>query len=130
MENSDGNLVEIDRGDRLRIPVSALQHNPVFYSNPDEFNPQRFSDENRARIIPFTYIPFGVGPRECVDYRLVLSETKALFFHILSSFTIEKSLKSHDPLQRRSQMMQLMQKEVLRVQLKVRKYSKADRLRI
>lgn len=48
--------------------VSYLFHldTTEFYQNPDVFDPERFSDENKHNIIPGTYVPFGIGPRNCV----------------------------------------------------------------
>lgn len=40
--------------------------NPKYFPEPETFNPDRFSDENKSNIVPGTYVPFGVGPRNCI----------------------------------------------------------------
>lgn len=48
------------------IPVWGLHHDPQYYPNPEKFDPDRFSDENKHNINPLTYLPFGIGPRNCI----------------------------------------------------------------
>nr|QPF77610.1 cytochrome P450 monooxygenase CYP9A151 [Ostrinia furnacalis] len=60
----------IRRGEGLVIPVWALHRSPEFYPEPDKFDPERFSDENKNNIKSFTYLPFGIGPRNCIGILL------------------------------------------------------------
>lgn len=41
---------------------------PNYFPNPKKFDPERFSDENKTSIDPFTYLPFGAGQRICIGY--------------------------------------------------------------
>ncbi|KAJ8928371.1 hypothetical protein NQ314_019102 [Rhamnusium bicolor] len=68
------------------------------YPDPDRFDPERFSDENKANINPYTYMPFGVGPRNCIGSRFALLETKIVFFFILQHFQIVPVEKTQIPL--------------------------------
>ncbi|XP_071635093.1 cytochrome P450 9e2-like [Temnothorax longispinosus] len=61
----------------------------VNFPNPDKFNPERFSEENKDKILPYTYLPFGYGPRKCIGNRFVLMETKILIVHFLQKFTLK-----------------------------------------
>jgi Cytochrome P450 len=48
------------------VPVYALHHDPDYFPDPEKFDPERFSDENKGNIKNFTYLPFGSGPRNCI----------------------------------------------------------------
>lgn len=48
------------------VPIWGFHHDPKYFPNPDKFDPERFNDENKHKIIPGTYLPFGLGPRNCI----------------------------------------------------------------
>lgn len=59
-------LAKFRKGDIIQIPIIALHRDPIYFPEPELFKPERFLDENKANIKPFTYLPFGVGPRSCI----------------------------------------------------------------
>ncbi|KAJ4428808.1 hypothetical protein ANN_25801, partial [Periplaneta americana] len=58
--------IELKPGDNLFIPIFGLHRDPKYYPDPERFDPERFSDENKHKINPMAYLPFGVGPRICI----------------------------------------------------------------
>lgn len=60
------NLAVIEKGCLVAIPVIALHYSPEFFDDPEKFQPERFSEENKSKIIPGSYMPFGMGPRNCI----------------------------------------------------------------
>jgi cytochrome P450 len=58
--------LKIEPGTVISLPIYALHHDPEYFPDPERFNPERFSEENKHKIQPFTNIPFGVGPRNCI----------------------------------------------------------------
>jgi cytochrome P450 family 9 len=58
--------MEVHPGDILFIPIIGLHRDAKHYPDPERFDPERFSDENKHKINPLTYLPFGVGPRSCI----------------------------------------------------------------
>lgn len=48
------------------ISQFVTHRDPRFFSDPLRFDPERFSAENKARRMKFTYFPFGAGPRQCI----------------------------------------------------------------
>lgn len=59
----DGKKVEIETGRNFFIPIYALHHDEKYFPDPEKFDPERFSDENKHNINQDCYMPFGVGPR-------------------------------------------------------------------
>ncbi|KAK4874004.1 hypothetical protein RN001_013364 [Aquatica leii] len=92
------NKLLIKKGMIVLFPVVGIHHDPQYFPNPEEFNPDRFSDENKHNIKPISYFPFGVGPRNCIASRFALMEVKVLIFYLLSKFDIVKTKKTPIPI--------------------------------
>lgn len=60
------NKFTIEKGTPIWIPIITLHHDPQYFPNPEVFDPERFSDENKKHIKSGTYIPFGSGTRNCI----------------------------------------------------------------
>ncbi|KAK4874001.1 hypothetical protein RN001_013361 [Aquatica leii] len=88
----------IKKGTLMLFPVSGIHHDPQYFPNPEVFDPERFNDENKHNIKPCSYIPFGVGPRNCIASRFALMESKILMFHLLSKFNITRIDRTPVPL--------------------------------
>ncbi|XP_017770184.1 PREDICTED: cytochrome P450 9e2-like [Nicrophorus vespilloides] len=97
--NESESPVHIKIGDVLWLPIIGMHYDPELYPNPDTFDPDRFSEENKHNIKSSTYLPFGIGPRNCIGSRFALMETKTVFFHILSKFEITVTSKTVVPIQ-------------------------------
>lgn len=61
---------QLKKGETLLIPVYDIHHDGNYYPDPEKFNPYRFNEENKLKIKPFTYLPFGVGPRNCIGMHI------------------------------------------------------------
>lgn len=64
--------VLIEKGTRVMISILGLHHDPEYFPDPEKFEPERFSDENKNDIRPYTYLPFGDGPRNCLGMQLLV----------------------------------------------------------
>ena len=91
-------LVHLAKGTVIGIPMYAIQRDPQYYPDPERFDPERFSYENKNKIVPYTFFPFGLGPRNCIGSRFALMETKLLFYYILSNFEIIPIGKTQIPI--------------------------------
>lgn len=83
------------------IPVYSLHHDPEFFPEPDVFNPDRFSEENINSIRPYTFLPFGAGPRNCIGSRFAHQLVKTCLLHAVHSVRFVKCPKTKVPLEYR-----------------------------
>lgn len=61
-----GTDVVIEKGTYVLISALGLHTDPDIFPSPYEFNPERFSPENKGNIPSYAYLPFGEGPRNCI----------------------------------------------------------------
>ncbi|KAK5641870.1 hypothetical protein RI129_010417 [Pyrocoelia pectoralis] len=78
----------IEKGSMVIIPAIAIHRDPHHFKNPNKFDPERFNDENKTKIKPYSYLPFGAGPRNCIASRFALLQIKTIIFHLLSRFNL------------------------------------------
>ncbi|CAG9584936.1 unnamed protein product [Danaus chrysippus] len=89
--------VQLKPGDIVYNMVKCVHMDPIYHPNPEKFEPERFSEENKHKIKPFTYMPFGLGPRNCIGIRFAQLELKILIFDLVSNYKIVKCSKTMDP---------------------------------
>ncbi|XP_038174458.1 thromboxane-A synthase [Arvicola amphibius] len=89
----------IPAGTVLEIAVGALHRDPEHWPHPETFDPERFTAEARFQQRPFTYLPFGAGPRSCLGVRLGLLVVKLTLLQVLHKFRFEASSETQVPLQ-------------------------------
>ncbi|XP_045479615.1 cytochrome P450 9e2-like [Harmonia axyridis] len=80
--------LHLDIGDCVAVSLYALHHDPKYFPKPDTFDPERFSGGNRHKIKPFTYLPWGIGPRNCNAQKLSLLILKVFFFQLLEHLEV------------------------------------------
>src|SRR5699024_8144115 len=78
--------VTLKQGHLVEVPTYAVHHNPEYYPDPERFDPERFMPENKDRLVPYTYLPFGLGPRNCIGMRFAYQEVKILFAKIVRRY--------------------------------------------
>ncbi|XP_021267691.1 cytochrome P450 3A9-like [Numida meleagris] len=107
------NGVTIPKGTIVIIPPYILHRDPEYWPNPEEFRPERFSKENKDNIDPYTYLPFGAGPRNCIGMRFALLTLKVAITAILQHFTFQVCKETQIPLKLLSQGLLTPEKPVV-----------------
>lgn len=75
-----------------------MHHDPELYPAPDTFDPERFSEDARKSRHPYTYLPFGEGPRVCVGMRFGIMQAKVGLAMLLRNFRFRTGPKTENPL--------------------------------
>ncbi|XP_053574907.1 thromboxane-A synthase [Bombina bombina] len=90
---------KIPAGAVVEIPIGCIQMDPRFWPEPEKFRPERFTMEEKKKRHPFTYLPFGAGPRSCIGMRLAILNAKITLFRVLQKFTFQQCPLTQIPLQ-------------------------------
>jgi cytochrome P450 len=56
----------IPAGSSILMSQYVMHHNPRYYKEPYQFNPDRWTEEFKSRLPRFCYFPFGGGIRGCI----------------------------------------------------------------
>ena len=96
--NVPGTQFTFKKDQTILIPVSAIQHDPEYYPNPEIYDPDRFTPEMSASRNPYTFLPFGEGPRACIGVRFGMMQARIGLISVLSNFKIELAENSEVPL--------------------------------
>uniref|UniRef100_A0A023EUC2 Putative cytochrome p450 cyp2 subfamily protein n=1 Tax=Aedes albopictus TaxID=7160 RepID=A0A023EUC2_AEDAL len=86
------------KGMSVMVPIYAIHHDAEYYPEPERYDPDRFSAEEVSKRPPFTFMPFGEGPRICIAARFGMMESKIGLAALLMNFKFSKCSKSIVPL--------------------------------
>ncbi|XP_055303436.1 probable cytochrome P450 6a13 [Sitodiplosis mosellana] len=80
--------VTIYPGTAIQISTRALHMDPKYYPDPETFDPNRFTEEERRERHKAVYLSFGEGPRMCIGIKFALAQTKAGLMSIVRDFKV------------------------------------------
>lgn len=89
----------IEKGTEVYLPIFAIQRDETYFDEPNEFMPERFSNDNLAHEKRHrAYMPFGDGPRNCIGAKIGKLQTKVGAIMMLQKFRYELSdpVKQHE----------------------------------
>jgi hypothetical protein len=79
----------IPAGTRVLFSIFLTQRHPRWWPEPARFEPERFNRETTAPPAPFTYLPFGAGPRFCLGAVMAQVEMKVVLARLLQCFDFD-----------------------------------------
>ncbi|XP_017462968.1 PREDICTED: cytochrome P450 3A21-like, partial [Rhagoletis zephyria] len=82
--------LHLDHGVLIEIPTISVHYDPEYYPEPTKFDPERFMPENKDRLVPYTYLPFGTG----IGMRFAYQELKLCLASLLPKYQFSKSAKT------------------------------------
>lgn len=83
------NGVKIPKGSQIFLSVRHIQRHPEYFENPDQFVADRFVDEVKH---PFSFIPFGGGPRICIGAALAKLEATLVIQKLCERYEMQAAL--------------------------------------
>lgn len=81
----DGNPVPA--GERLFYSIYLTHRDEAYWDSPDQFMPQRFAHGHKQP--PYTFVPFGGGPRSCLGAAFGQAEARVVLARLLQTFRFE-----------------------------------------
>ncbi len=84
MEFAEG---RIPAGERMFYSIYLTHRDPAIWENADKFCPERFSHGRKTP--PFSYVPFGGGPRSCIGAAFGQAEARIVLTRLFQTYTFE-----------------------------------------
>lgn len=97
-----GTDVVIPEDMAVMIPIQGLHSDPKYFPDPDKFDPERFTPENKLNMKTGTFLPFGMGPRACIGMQIALMEARILMYQVFRNFRLEPCEKTVIPIKWRT----------------------------
>jgi cytochrome P450 len=79
---------DVPAGTVIAICIYTLHRHAAFWEQPERFDPQRFTPECIARRERYAYIPFSIGPRQCIGNGFALLEASLILACIAQRFEL------------------------------------------
>ncbi|KAL7176534.1 hypothetical protein ACSBR2_029964 [Camellia fascicularis] len=79
----------IPKGWKAFWTVHTTHKNPKYFPEPEKFDPSRFDGSGPA---PYTFVPFGGGPRMCPGKEYARLEILVFLHNVVTKFEMEKAI--------------------------------------
>lgn len=73
----------VPAGERLIYSIYLTHRDPDIWEDPDDFKPERFN--HGQKYPPFSYVPFGGGPRACIGAAFGQAEARLVLARLLQT---------------------------------------------
>jgi cytochrome P450 len=78
---------DIPAGERMFYSIYLTHRDPSIWQNADDFCPERFAHGRKTP--PFSYVPFGGGPRACIGAAFGQAEARLVLKRLLQTYKFE-----------------------------------------
>lgn len=79
----------IEQGTRIMLSFYLTHHDGQYWPDAERFKPGRFERNVPHNHAPFSYLPFGGGPRNCIGATYAQIEAKVILARIIQTFDLE-----------------------------------------
>uniref|UniRef100_A0A8R1HMQ8 Cytochrome P450 n=1 Tax=Caenorhabditis japonica TaxID=281687 RepID=A0A8R1HMQ8_CAEJA len=84
------------KGVRILVAPMVLHRNPRIFNNPNDYNPENYSEEAIASRHAYADVPFSAGPRNCIGQKFAIMEEKAVISWFFRRYRVSTHRKFHD----------------------------------
>jgi cytochrome P450 len=84
----------VGAGSEILIFPYITQRHPKWWTEADEFRPERFAPENSASRPRYAYLPFGAGPRTCIGLNFAMTEILVVLAMMLQRFRVRLAIEA------------------------------------
>jgi cytochrome P450 len=79
----------IPSGSTVIVYVYGAHHAPRYWQNPENFDTERFTKANDKLRTPFTFLPFGAGPRGCIGGNYAMLQILMILSDLLRKYDFQ-----------------------------------------
>jgi cytochrome P450 len=84
----------IPKGARVGLLFHHIHTHPLYWDDPQTFNPDRFLPEERKGRNHFMHVPFSTGPRQCIGTNFSLNEQRVFLIRLLQKYRLVRTDES------------------------------------
>ena len=81
--------LKIPKDSPILIPVYSIQRDPAVFPNPEKFDPERFSPLAKQSRNPYSFLPFGHGPHNCIGMRFAKMQIRLVLARMLRKYRLQ-----------------------------------------
>jgi cytochrome P450 len=81
--------IAIPAGSTVIVYVYGAHHAPRYWPDTESFDPERFTKTNAQQQTPFTYLPFGGGPRGCIGGNYAMLQILMILSDLLRRYDFQ-----------------------------------------
>ena len=83
--------IPVPAGTMMGVYIYGAHRNPEVWDNPEQFDPSRFTKENKKKRPLYAHIPFGGGPRKCIGANMAVVQILLVLVAIIRSYDFERA---------------------------------------
>ncbi len=69
--------------------IYGVHHDADLWPDPERFDPERFTPDKVKDQIPYSYLPFGGGPRLCIGNQFAMLEMLLIVSYVVRNFQLQ-----------------------------------------